>query len=245
MKGSELNPSTELPVRTTRNLIPEGSNARETAYQIIRDKIVRLELRPGEPLSDKLLAEELNMSRTPVREAVILLAAFNMVVLRPQIGTFVAPIDTELMEMEQFARFALEKEILTQACPLLTEEHHWLYTENLRTYRHYSKTEVSDRATLLLSLDNEFHRIAFLAAGKEKNFDQMLRTLHHVERMRMLSVAGLNVDQIYDDHMAICTNLLAGNLSEALEALDLHLNRYKGNLPSLQAKYPEYFTIGK
>ena len=49
-----------------------GRNARETAYRVIRDKIIGCELKPGEAISDKQLAEELQMSRTPVREAVSL-----------------------------------------------------------------------------------------------------------------------------------------------------------------------------
>ena len=151
----------EVGRKASAGQLSAGSNARETAYQIIRDKIIRLEFRPGEPLSDKALAEELDMSRTPVREALILLASHNMVILRPQIGTFVAPIDTEWMEMEQFARFALEKEVMTQACPHLTDEHRWLYTENLRIYRHYNRVESPGRASRLLTLDNDFHRIAF------------------------------------------------------------------------------------
>ena len=59
-----------------------GRNARETAYRIIRDKIIGCELKPGEAISDKQLAEELQMSRTPVREALIILSTSNMVVLK-------------------------------------------------------------------------------------------------------------------------------------------------------------------
>ena len=244
MKGPDIVVSSpELSIAAAKPYAVTVSNARETAYQIIRDKIIRMELQPGEPLSDKQLAEEMNMSRTPVREALILLAAFKMVVLRPQIGTFVAPIDTEQMEIEQFSRFALEKEVMTQACPRLNEEHFWLYTENLRTYRHYSQAEIPDRERLLLSLDNDFHRIAFTAVGKEQNYELMLRTLHHVERMRMLSLMGLIVEETHEDHTMIYNALKAGNLSEALEALELHLNRYKANLSYLQEKYPEYFSL--
>ena len=235
----------EVGRKASAGQLSAGSNARETAYQIIRDKIIRLEFRPGEPLSDKALAEELDMSRTPVREALILLASHNMVILRPQIGTFVAPIDTEWMEMEQFARFALEKEVMTQACPHLTDEHRWLYTENLRIYRHYNRVESPGRASRLLTLDNDFHRIAFSVIGKEANVDLMLRTLHHVERMRMLSLEGLTAQETVDDHTAICGALLDGKLPEALEALELHLNRYKANLPALEEKFPADFSLGK
>ncbi len=44
----------------------------------------------------------------------------HMVAIKPQSGTHVAPIDLNLMEMEQFARYTLEKEILTRLCGRLT-----------------------------------------------------------------------------------------------------------------------------
>ena len=74
-----------MPMNNTeKNVYAAGSgrNARETAYRIIRDKIIGCELKPGEAISDKQLAEELQMSRTPVREALIILSTSNMVVLK-------------------------------------------------------------------------------------------------------------------------------------------------------------------
>ena len=222
-----------------------GANARETAYRIIRDKIISLDIKPGESLSDKQLAEELAMSRTPVREAIILLASANMVILKPQIGTFVAPIDVERMEMEQFARYALEKEIITLACGAVTPEVKWRYEENLRAYKHYSESDFPGRSSRLLDLDNEFHRIAFLAAGRENNFDHMLAGLLHVERMRMLSLAGLNQEQTLSDHCAISQAVTEGDRPTALKWLELHLNRYQENVKVLRERFPEYFTLDR
>ena len=236
----------EEPTRVSPQSVPApGGNARETAYQIIRNQIISLEFKPGEALSDKQLAEELKMSRTPVREALILLASSNMVILKPQIGTFVAPIDTERMEMEQFARFTMEKEIISLACSRMTDELKWRYEENLRAYHHYSEIDFPGRETYLLGLDNEFHRIAFTAAGRDANFYHMLSGMQHVERMRMLSLAGLNQEQTYQDHKEISTAICEGNLVTALYWLDQHLNRYQENIKVLREKYPEYFTLGR
>lgn len=222
-----------------------GGSARETAYQILRDKIIQLEVKPGEPLSDKKLAEELNMSRTPVREALILLSSSNMVVLRPQIGTYVAPIDVERMEMEQFSRYVMEKEIVARACGKLGEELRWRYEENLRAYGHYSALRDERREPRLLELDNEFHRIAYTAAGRENNFFQLLGSLQHVERMRILSLRGLDTDQTLSDHEQLSRAILAGDTASALSTLERHLSRYRDNLAALQEKYPEYFTLGR
>ena len=105
-------------------------SARELAYQTIRSRIITMELKPGDPLNDRELAEELNISRTPMREALIMLNIAHMVVIKPQSGTYVAPIDLKLMELEQFARYTLEKEILNRVCGRLTpqqeEEYRWI-----------------------------------------------------------------------------------------------------------------------
>ena len=83
-------------------------SAREIAYQTLWGRIVTMELKPGDPLNDRQLAQEMGISRTPVREALIMLNIAHMVVIKPQSGTYVAPIDLKLMRMEQFARFTLK-----------------------------------------------------------------------------------------------------------------------------------------
>ena len=75
-------------------------SARETAYQTIRSRIITMELKPGDPLNDRELAEELGISRTPMREALLMLNLARMVDIKPQSGTHVAPINLKLMEMD-------------------------------------------------------------------------------------------------------------------------------------------------
>ena len=137
-------------------------SARELAYQTIRSRIITMELKPGDPLNDRELAEELNISRTPMREALIMLNIAHMVVIKPQSGTYVAPIDLKLMELEQFARYTLEKEILNRVCGRLTpqqeEEYRWII-EDYRVLE--ARPEESQREKRLLELDNAFHRKAF------------------------------------------------------------------------------------
>lgn len=229
--------------RVWRGRAAQGGNARETAYQILRDGIIYLEFKPGEALSDKQLAEQLNMSRTPVREALILLASANMVVLRPQVGTFVAPIDVQRMEMEQFARCAVEKEIVRLCCEKPDADLQWRYEENLRAFAHYAAQEQPDLRRLL-ELDNDFHRIAFQAVGREDNYFHMMEGLQHVERMRVLSNLGMAQQETLEDHRAISAAILAGDSENALRHLETHLNRYRDNLRLLEEKFPEYFSLG-
>ena len=83
-------------------------SAREVAYETIRSRIITMDLKPGDELNDRELAQELGISRTPMREAHIKLNIARMEDIQHQSGTQVAPIDLKLMEMEQFARFTLE-----------------------------------------------------------------------------------------------------------------------------------------
>ena len=76
-------------------------SAREVAYETIRSRIITMDIKPGDELNDRELAQELGISRTPMREALIMLNIAHMVVIKPQSGTHVAPIDLKLMEMEQ------------------------------------------------------------------------------------------------------------------------------------------------
>jgi DNA-binding GntR family transcriptional regulator len=64
------------------------------AEAVIRDAIITGRFAFGERLSDRVLADELEISRTPVREALSRLAQDDLVVVRPQSGTFVMTLDT-------------------------------------------------------------------------------------------------------------------------------------------------------
>ncbi len=223
---------------------PAGGNAREKAYQIIREKIINVELKPGELLNDKALAEQLEMSRTPVHEALIILSISDMVVLKPQTGTYVAPIDVRHMEVEQFIRFALEKEVISRTCSSgLTAEDKWRYEENLRAYQHYAASDMPDRAPKLLKLDNEFHKCAFMATGLERSFELQFSRLQHIERMRMLSLKITEQSTNIDDHREIYEAILNRDRERAVKRLETHLYRYRDNLRLVQDRYPEFFSL--
>ena len=161
-------------------------SAREAAYETIRSRIITMELKPGDELNDHALAQEMGISRTPMREALIMLNIAHMVTIKPQSGTYVAPIDLTLMEMEQFARYTLEKEILNHIRGRLTGEQERAYRLLIEQYRMLeSDSGAENRETRMLELDNAFHRRAFELCGMEAHFDHMLSTFQHIERRRV------------------------------------------------------------
>lgn len=219
-------------------------SSREIAYQYIKNKIINLEYAPGCPLSDKLLAEELEMSRTPIREALLLLTAKNMVVVKPQSGTYVAPIDIYWIEMEQFKRYAMEKEVVTQALSKMTDEFRMMYEETLTAYKEEMTYESLTRDQTLLKLDNAFHSIAFVAAGKEDHYFDMMEDMLHFERFRSLSLRQKDSRPLDTEHRELANAIMEGRQIEALYLLEKHLFGYRNQIESLKNEFPEYFTIG-
>ena len=200
-------------------------SAREAAYETIRSRIITMELKPGDELNDHELAQELGISRTPMREALIMLNIAHMVTIKPQSGTYVAPIDLELMEMEQFARFTLEKELLNHIRGRLTGEQERAYRLLIEQYRVLeSHPEAENRETRMLDLDNAFHRRAFELCGMEGHFDHMLSTFQHIERLRKFSLQTDENKSVCGAHTRILEAVLHGTEEDVSRALSEHLH---------------------
>ena len=222
-----------------------AKSAREIAYETIRSRIITMELKPGDELNDRLLAQELGISRTPMREALIMLNIAHMVNIKPQSGTHVAPIDLKLMEMEQFARFTLEKEMLDRIRGKLTPEQETAYRQNIEQYRALERQpDAENRETRMLELDNAFHRMAFEICGMEAHFDHMLSTFQHIERLRKFSLQTEENKSVCAAHTRILEAVLHGSEEDVSRALSDHLNRYKLSVEQAKKHHPEYFIEG-
>ena len=217
-------------------------SARETAYQTIRSRIITMELKPGDPLNDRELAEELGISRTPMREALLMLNIARMVDIKPQSGTHVAPINLKLMEMEQFSRYALEKEVLNRLRGRLTEQQITDYRRCIDDYRALEADLGQPRRTArMLELDNAFHRRAFELCGMEGHFDHMLSTFQHIERLRKFSLQTDENKSVCGAHTRILEAVLHGTEEDVSRALSEHLHRYKLSVDQARAAHPDYF----
>lgn len=67
----------------------------EAAYALLEERIVRLELAPGEAVTEQQLVQQVGIGRTPVREALQRLAREGLVRILPRKGIVVSPIDPE------------------------------------------------------------------------------------------------------------------------------------------------------
>ena len=98
----------------------QETSLQDQSYHTIRRKIVYLDYKPGEKLGVKQLCDDLDMGRTPVREALVRLAQEGLVRTVPQSGTYVSPINLTLAESACYIREHLEKQVIVECCARAT-----------------------------------------------------------------------------------------------------------------------------
>src|SRR3954470_12882246 len=81
-------------------------------FELLRERIISLELSPGTVLSRAALAQEFRLSSSPIRDALIRLEDEQLVEVFPQHATVVSPIDLTLARQAQFLRRAVELEMV-------------------------------------------------------------------------------------------------------------------------------------
>ncbi|WP_367375945.1 GntR family transcriptional regulator [Lentilactobacillus kefiri] len=97
----------------------------EVAYKTILNDILKLKLLPGEKVQDKVLMEQLNISRTPVREAILQLKNNGLMMTVPQSGTYVTKISLGSALNARFVRQSVERSVVSEAAEKCRKSTFW------------------------------------------------------------------------------------------------------------------------
>jgi DNA-binding GntR family transcriptional regulator len=136
-----------------------GELLADRAYVELRDQIVTLALPPGAPINEERLGRELQLGRTPLREAIKRLALENLISVYPRRGTFVTEINiTDLADISD-VRVQLEGHAAYRAAQRLTAEQ--------RAELDSLLARVSTPTGALMELDAEVHRFIYRCAGND------------------------------------------------------------------------------
>jgi DNA-binding GntR family transcriptional regulator len=190
------------------------------AYAAIRDQLIMLDIRPGEPLNDDALAQELGTGRTPVREALKQLELDRLVVAYPRRGTFATTVDiTDL---------AYISEIRTELEPLAAARAAKTAGTATRERLAALATTVADPADgagdrrELIGRDVEVHRAIYRAAGNPYLEDILVRQDNLATRIWCLFIDRLpDLAGHVGEHRALLAAIAEGAADEAAQlALD-------------------------
>ena len=169
-------PAGQAPHHCTRKTVLMNYNLREpkriplriVVANVIRNAIIEGELRPGAKIPEAELAQELGVSRTPVREAVRILEQQGLVKSRPTDGTYIAALDREEAYDSLSVRAALEQLALQQAMDRMgLEEWDGLCTELKGLLDRMSEAVSRGDSVAITELDIEWHTLLIDAARNE------------------------------------------------------------------------------
>jgi DNA-binding GntR family transcriptional regulator len=215
-------------------------SVRDQTLETLRWRIISLQLPPGEPLSENELAQELGVSRTPVRESLILLREEGLVQVFPQIGSFVSLVDLGRVSEAQFVREAIEcaslKEIVVDG-PGLAGLREILQGQSV--------AEANGDVEEFFRLDEDFHRELLRLAGHESAWAAVNSAKAHLDRARRLSLLDTRpIATLIQQHTAVVDALEANNLGDADSSLRLHLRGVFEDVQRIQQATPELFSDG-
>lgn len=219
-----------------------GETGRDYAMRVLKDNIIRLELEPGSIISDRELAAEMGLSRTPVREAFLELAKVKIVEIYPQRGTMVSFIDYNLVEEARFIRSVLEVAVVKLACGLITPEQLEELEGNIRLQKFYHQNPSAEK---MLELDNEFHRMLFWIANKKQAYEMMDRITIHFDRVRNLAISAVKEHKWMGEHYEIYKRIRDNDPDQAARLMEQHLQRYQVDEGTIRRSYPQYFKQHK
>jgi DNA-binding GntR family transcriptional regulator len=150
----------------------------EQAYQEIKKRIIRTELKPGSVIDESKLMETLGFGRTPIREALKKLQSDDLVVVKPRRGNFVAELAiTDLSQIFE-VRVELESLAVRLACQRINENQ----LQRLESLANqYLETTTSSKQEMIV-LDGKFHGLVreathnrFLISNLEYYYNLSLR----------------------------------------------------------------------
>jgi DNA-binding GntR family transcriptional regulator len=209
----------------TADLDPPVSLA-DRAYLALRDQLTTLQIRPGAPIDDSRVAGELDMGRTPVREALKRLENDRLVVSYPRRGTFATGVEiTDLAYINEI-RLQLEplaaRRAAERASAVQRAEMHQLLDGFVAI------EDLPSDPIDLMRLDITVHRAIYRLAGNPHLEDVLIRYHNLVTRIFCLFLERLtHVAEHINEHSAILTSIIDGD-GDAAAALTLqHLTGFE------------------
>ncbi len=202
----------------------------QQAYEVIKYKIVTLDLAPGSVLDEAELQEELKLGRTPIREALKRLALENLVSIVPRRGMFVT--DIGINDLQRLLEVRLELETL--AARLAAQRgtpQHWQEMEILITNE--PSLDINDNENFI-SMDDSFHEIIYAAADNRFLREALTVLLSLNERLWYFFLPEVGRLQLAeDDHKLIMESLKSGDGPQAAARMAKHIQRLQERLQSI------------
>jgi len=194
----------------------------EQAYLRIRDKIVRLEMAPGDVIREDVLQAELGIGRTPIREALQRLARDQFVTVIPRRGMLVSGIDVMELSMLYETRAILEPYAMRLAAKRGRQDH---WDEMARVLARAEEPGATNDD--LMKIDRRCHEIVWDAAGNRfltATLDMMYAQSDRLWHLYIADVADMR--HAVEEHTEMYQALAAGDGDKAAALAEAHVRAF-------------------
>jgi len=159
---------------------------RDVVFDTLRDAIIQGRLEPGERLMETQLAEELGVSRTPVREAMRRLEQEGFIVMVPHKGAYVAGITLRDIADVFEVRAALDSLAAGLAAQRITEDE---LEELEKALVRLSEDTIAGNVEKIVKSDEAFHEIIYRASRNERLLQIIINLQEQIHRFRTTSLS--------------------------------------------------------
>jgi DNA-binding GntR family transcriptional regulator len=220
----------------------QGELAVDYALRVLHHNIMTLRLEPGQIIRENELTEQLGLSRTPLREALIQLSSMYLVDIVPQSRTHVSLIDPEVIEEGIFLRAQVEPAVVEKACSIITGND-MMQLEDIVAMQ--QRLLESGRLEELLVQDNAFHKKLYQVCGVEKTFHAVVGLCGQYDIIRALSLYHYTTRMAVGDHRNIFNAIKAKDRKTARKLMTEHITRHSREYLMIEKNFPQYFTRRK
>ena len=215
---------------TQVNESSSGTSLADQAYAEIRDRLVMLDIKPGDPINEDRLSSELGMGRTPIREALKRLARDRMVIAYPRRGTFATDVHIADLAHISEVRRNLEPLAAASAAERATTADRAALAElrsRLEDERGHDNTE-------LLRADVSVHRAIYRCVYNPFLQDTLITYDDLATRIWCVFIPRLSgVTGHVEEHIPLLTAIIEGDADKAAELALEHVAGFERAIRAL------------
>lgn len=214
-------------------------------YEYLYDKVITLQYKPGQMIYESAIAEELGLSRTPVREAIQMLASEGFLQIIPQKGNRVKHISKKKVQEALQVRKSLEAVAFMDAAVKWNEADARIsaYKAELRHIMDQQR-DAAERVDVVgfYRYDEVFHDKILEICGNQTLGEIVRQVRGHVNRIRYLEFFETReMDRVIRDYEELIALIQNNDAEGAVRRLHQHLDTAASHYGSIMDKYAAYF----
>lgn len=245
MRKPSLTPN---PASRTEGALLKGSGSHADAiYRYLEQEIVSGRLEPGAKLDDVALAARFGVSKTPIREAILQLAAIDFVQIRQRVGAVVSPLSLQRMVQMFEVISELEGMCAGLAAARMTPVERSVLAEALERCRTFAQRDDEEACKDYQEANFSFHEVIYRGSHNDFLSEQttlLRKRLAPYRRYWLTSPSRLR--KSCRDHEAIAEAILACREEEARRLMKQHLTLQTDLVSVILDRLPSsYLTVVK